>query len=350
MPRRIVLVTLAAVLMLGVLGLTGCKKVQQEIKSLWPHADTERTVARPADEVRWPLTGLDAPNANVTNRRVVSVKIENSPDARPQTNLQRADVVYESITEGGITRFNALFHSDRPQTVGNVRSARLSDTYIVPQYNALFFFAGASTYVNGQIKKRTSIANLSLDNGVEKPYFRTSDRRAPHNLYLRMNLIDQTARSRGYQLTQKLQGFAFDRSGETTGPAISELFIRFSPAANARWVYDRASKRYRRWENGTPHVDKGTGKQITSRNVVVLWAKMSATGHRDVAGSETFDIILDGSNRASIFRDGMRFDGTWNAGKSAPPTFRTDSGSLLRLSPGNTWFEVVPSNLNIQMR
>ena len=88
----------------------------------WPEADTERTVAKPAEPPRWPLTGLEAPSAEAITQRVVSVKIENSAEARPQTNLQLADVVYESVTEGGITRFNAIFHSQAPEVVGPVRS------------------------------------------------------------------------------------------------------------------------------------------------------------------------------------------------------------------------------------
>lgn len=350
MRSRALRLALLALIVLGMLPASGCKQVQKTIVSLWPKAESERTVQRPNDEIFWPLTGLKATKADAVSRRVVSVKIENSPEARPQTNLQHADVVYETITEGGITRFNALFHSNRPETVGPVRSARLSDTYIVPQYNALFFFAGASTYVNGQLRKRAKIENLSEDIGVSFPYFRSHDKPAPHNLYLMMDRVDATAKKRGYPLTQTVRGFAFDRSGEATGPKVAEIYIPYSPAANARWVYDSATKRYSRWENGTPHVDKGTGKQLTARNVVVMWAQMKATGHRDVAGSETFDVVLDGKNRVSIFRDGMRFDGTWNTDNTTPPTFRAEDGTILRLSPGNTWFQVIPSSVNIRMK
>ena len=137
MTRRMLVMTLTVIL--AMTALTGCKK-QAEVVASWPAADSERSVVKPAEPPRWPLTGLEAPSAEAVTQRVVSVKIENSPEARPQTNLQLADVVYESVTEGGITRFNAIFHSQSPDLIGPVRSARLSDTYIVPQYHALFGF------------------------------------------------------------------------------------------------------------------------------------------------------------------------------------------------------------------
>ena len=163
MTRRtlvlVAVIVLALVLVAG--GLLACKKQDPEVVAAWPEADTERTIAKPAEPPRWPLTGLEAPSAEETVQRVVSVKIENSSESRPQTNLQLADVVYESVTEGGITRFNAIFHSQAPENVGPVRSARLSDTYIVPQYHALFGFSGASPTVNAAVNA-AGIENLRI--------------------------------------------------------------------------------------------------------------------------------------------------------------------------------------------
>ena len=99
--------------------LSGClPKAPAEVTSAWPIADSERVVPRPPEAVRWPLTGLVAPDVEAIRLRPLSVKIENSPQARPQTGLSSADVVYESVAEGGITRFNAIFQSQMPKTVG----------------------------------------------------------------------------------------------------------------------------------------------------------------------------------------------------------------------------------------
>lgn len=321
-----------------------------KLASAWPRADSERSVARPAEPPTWPLTGLPAPSADAPAKtRIVSVKIENSPQARPQSGLQSADVVYESITEGGITRFNCMFHSTDPGEVGPVRSARLSDIYIVPQYDALFAFSGASGVVNAAVKA-AGLQNLSQDVGVTYGYRRSSQRAAPHNLYLTLAKAREEGIKRGYPATQVLRPLQFERRATEGTPTVTQVTVPFSPANTSQWTWDPATDAYLRANNGKPHLDALTGKQISAKNVVVMWARMDATAKHDVAGSTTYDIILTGSNRATVFRNGMRFDGTWSATKDHPPVFTASDGTAIRLAPGNTWFEVVPTGVNITMQ
>ncbi len=345
--RSGLLVLVVACIGAGML-LAGCKG-KAEISSAWPFAESERTVAKPEDPVVWPLTGLPAPSPGApAATRIVSVKIENSPQARPQSGIQSADVVYESITEGGITRFNCMFHSTDPGEVGPVRSARLSDISIVPQYDPLFVFSGASGQVNSAVK-RAGLQNLSQDLGVTYGYRRSSQRSAPHNLYVTLSKIREEGVKRGYPATQAIRPLQFARSIEGT-PSITSITIPFSTANTSQWTWDPAADVYARVNNGKVHSDALTGKQITAKNVVVMWAKMDATAKRDVAGSTTYDIELVGSNRATVFRNGMRFDGTWSATAGAPPVFKASDGTPIRLAPGNTWFEVIPTSVNISMQ
>ncbi len=320
-----------------------------QLTSAWPFAESERTTPEPQAPPVWPLTGLPAPSAGApTSTRIVSVKIENSPQARPQSGLQSADVVYESITEGGITRFNALFHSTDPGEVGPVRSARLSDIDIVPQYDALFAFSGASGSVNSAVK-RAGLQNLSQDIGVSYGYRRSSKRSAPHNLYLDLAKAREEGVKRGYPAKQSIRPLQFARSVEGT-PSVMSVTIPFSTANTTKWTWDSSADSYARENNGKTHSDALTDEQITAKNVVVMWALMDATAKRDVAGSTTYDIALTGSNRASVFRNGQRFDGTWSATAGAPPVFKATDGTPIRLAPGNTWFQVVPTNVNITMQ
>ncbi|MGB4592436.1 MAG: DUF3048 domain-containing protein [Coriobacteriia bacterium] len=329
--------------------LAGCSTKDPKIVSLWPKVDKERVVPKPAEPPRWPLTGMDAPDEESRHIRVVSVKIENSPEARPQVNLQLADVVYESITEGGITRFNAIFQSNDPAKIGPVRSARLSDLQIVPQYGALFVFSGASTTVNARVNK-SDIDNLSEDAGVTYPFFRGNDRPRPHNLYVVLDKVREEAAKRKMATTQDVKGLAFDRKRSAeTSTAITEVAIPFSPANKVVWTYDAESNTYLRSNNGKKHMDSGTGKQINARNVVVMWAKHTVASH-DKVGSTTYEITLIGTGKCSIFRDGTRYDGTWTAGAAAPPTFKAVNGSQIKLSPGNTWMQVVQPSVNITMK
>jgi hypothetical protein len=349
-PVHVLRTVLVAISLLGILIALGCAKPEPNgILSYWPKAERERIVAKPVEPPSWPLTGLAAPDADAVKQRIISVKIENSPAARPQMNLQPADVVYESIAEGGVTRFNALFHSQLPGDAGPVRSARLSDVHIVPQYGALFVFSGASTSVNSAIRK-TSIENLSEDAGVSYPYYRSTQRAAPHNLFVVFSKALEEAKRRGMPVTRENKGLVFDKraSAEAT-PTVTGIDIPFSQANRVRWTYDAQSNTYLRENNGKAHTDRATGKQIAAINVVVLWAKHEAAT-RDKFGSVTYRITLTGSGRCSVFRNGQRYDGTWDAASDAPPTFKAEDGAQIKLTPGNTWVQVVQTTVNITLK
>lgn len=322
---------------------------QYSLSSAWPRASAERVVARPPSAPRWPLTGMAAPDVESTTRRIVSVKIENSPAARPQTALNQADVVYESLAEGGITRFNALFHSQDPKDIGPVRSARLSDTWIVPQYGAVFFFSGASSFVTGRLRS-AGLPLLSEDAGVTRPFYRSSSRSAPHNLFLKGDLTRPEAADRGLAATQTVRPFSFDYRRPDATPTVTSIFIPFSPANRVQWTYDAGRREYLRENNGKVHHDAATGAQVATKNVVVIWAVMRAAGPSDKAGNNTFDIVLGGKNRVSVFRDGVRFDGMWYADAKSPPVFKSSDGKAIRLAPGPSWFEVIPTSVNITLR
>ena len=342
----IVAVALAAVCALG----SGCRpQAKPVVTSTWPVATAEAKVPKPPEAPRWPLTGQAAPDDSAVLRRPLSIKIENSPEARPQTGLNSADVVYETVTEGGITRFNCIFQSEVPRVVGPVRSARLSDLWIVPQYQGLFFFSGASTSVTGALRK-SRLPNLSQDAGIAAPYSRSSSRRAPHNLYLdtKKAYAEAVKRKMPTTVTQP-SALKFGRSAADTTPTITSVRIPFSDANVATWKYDERSNLYLRETNGVLHADAATGKQVAARNVVVVWARYDPVSH-DKVGSTTYDVALGGSGRVSVFRDGQRFDGTWEATRDTPPRFKRSDGTPIKLAAGNTWFQVVSLKTSIAMK
>jgi hypothetical protein len=327
----------------------GCRaKSQPTLISAWPTASAERVVPKPPTPPRWPLTGLPAPSAAATKRRVLSIKVENSPEARPQTGLQSADVVYEEVTEGGITRFNSLFQSKLPRIVGPVRSARLADLWIVPQYHALLFFSGANGRVNNAIN-RAGIPNLSEDAGVSYPYFRASDRYAPHNLYLDVAKGYVEAKRRKMAITGTTKPLEhLRRSGDGT-VTINSINVPFSPVNKVLWTYEPATKSYARVNNGRPFIDRDTGKQLKAKNVVVMWARHIPQG-KSKWGDEMYDIQLGGSGRAVVFRDGQQFPGTWSANRNTPPQFKDANGKPIQLERGNTWIQVVMPSTNITLK
>ncbi len=333
---------------LAVLGVfdRGDEETSPEVTSAWPTAVMERIIPQPPEPVRWPLTGLEASSAEeVAGTRIVAVKIENSPAARPQTNLDRADVVYEALTEGGITRFNAFYHSDTPDEIGPVRSARPSDVLLVPQYAALFANSGANQAVLGRMR---SAGIENMDHGsTGAAYWRVRGRAAPHNLAVDIARVREAAAARGYSAAQRLDGLAFAPSvdPDLAAPPTTDINIPFSPQNRVEWSYSAEENAYLRTNNGQRHADRVSGEQYRARNVVVMWTQTSGGGP-----GGTLEISLVGSNRVSIFRDGVRIDGTWEAEADKPPVFRDAEGRIVRLAPGQTWFQVVPTNVDIIVR
>ncbi len=344
--RWTVALALAALVALAVVGC-GPKK-QPELVSAWPVATIERTVPKPPTPPRWPLTGLTAPSEAATKRRVMAVKVENSPESRPQSGLQSADVVYEEVTEGGITRFNSLFQSKLPKVIGPVRSARLADLHIVPQYNALLFFSGANSQVN-RVINNAGIPNLSEDAGLVYPYFRATDRYAPHNLYLEPKKGYEEAKRRGYKITGAPKPMQHLRRSDEGTPTVKSVYVPFSPANTVLWTWDKGSKSYLRTNNGREFTDRLTGKQLSSKNVVVMWARHVPKG-TSKWGSQMYDIVLTGTGRAVVFRDGQQFPGSWTASKNAPPQFKDANGKPVQLARGNTWIEVLMPSVNITLK
>ena len=336
MRPRFITIALSGLLVLPL--LAGCT-AQKQVEAVWPAASAERAVPRPAGTLKWPLTGMPAPSAEAVTMRVVSVKIENSPAARPQTGLDKADVVYEVIAEGGITRFHCLFQSQVPAVVGPVRSCRPPDLYLVQQYHSLLAHAGGPSSV-----RKILASNKTKYNDMDQffnpgSYWRVKTRAAPHNMYLDITKLRGFATSkRGYPATETIAGFEFAPASQSASPTVTTINVPTASTSKAQWRFDAVARTYARFMNGTAHKDVVSGKQLTAHNVVVLWAKITPYPG-DKHG--VVDIKLTGTGKVSVFTGGQRVDGTWTAGTNAPPVFTAADGSTIKLDPGNTWIQIL---------
>jgi len=281
-----------------------------------------------------PLTGLPVTDPAVLTRIAVSVKIDNDPVSRPQAGLERADVVYEEITEG-ITRFVAVFQSTAADAIGPVRSVRPADPLIVSPLKGLFAFSGGSPAVVALVQ--SAGVNSITENNTDT-LRRRSGRSAPYNLYTNTEALFRKAPGGATApppFAQFLkQGEPFNPAGAT--PA-NRVTVQASPGVTATYEWDPASSTFKRSTNGSPHTLEGGG-QIAPANVIVQFTPYSRfSGDAKVTYPEVV-----GSGDAVFFAGGSTVRGRWSkSGPTAVTTFTDAAGAPISLPPGRTLVELV---------
>ena len=289
---------------------------------------------------RWPLTGLPG---DVVSRPALAVKIENSREARPQTGLDQADVVWEEVVEGGITRFAAVFQSRVPAEVGPVRSVRPMDsTILAPMHGLVAFSGGQVAFV--QMLPANGLQIFSQDLGAPGFYRKAGVAPAPHNVYGTPSTWWAAADAQ-HQAPPAPQ-FAIARdaaaSAATAGAPAAALHITMSGYSQPSWTWDAASGTWLRSEGATPAVVR-SGARLSATNVVVLRVTLVDTGTKDPAGNPVPETVLTGSGGALVATGGKTVSGTWTKGaKTDVLTLKGADGQPLTLAPGNTWVEMVP--------
>lgn len=292
-----------------------------------------------------PLTGLPATGSSAERSRpALFVKIENSPDARPQTGLESADVVYEVVAEGGITRFAAVFHSTDPGDVGPIRSVRGQDPDLAGPLQGLAVFAGGIPDYVQQIGATAQDLSTSSSLGEGPPYRRDTARRAPHNLFGSAAGFWALARSPYDEAPRALFTYGPPTAGATPATSVS---IDFSPQAKVSWSWDGSA--WRRSQGGRPFTVTGEGR-IGAANVLVQSVDVRDTDVLDPAGNAVPISTLVGSGEAQLFRNGQVLRGTWSKDDRDSRTTFTANGEQIRLEPGRTWVELVPTGRSVTVQ
>ncbi len=298
-----------------------------------------------------PLTGLPF-GAGALSGPPIAIKVSNSgPVVRPQSGLNSADMVFEHYAEGGITRFTALFYGQGAPLVGPIRSARLIDLEIPKMYGAAFAYSGSSGPVRELIRASAFFDRVISPDFGSGAFWRDSaignpNKPAWETMYTDTNTLQFQLAQRGLASRPTLPThLLFDAAAPPGGSPATTVEFQYQ-ATNVFWRYDAASGRYLRWADGQPHVDANTGAQLSSRNVVALSANhVESTILEDEVGGGHYgsEIQLWGEGPASVFRDGLRFEGRWVRNDPGEMVLLYDvHGQLLPLSPGNTFFQLVP--------
>ncbi|WP_236827398.1 MULTISPECIES: DUF3048 domain-containing protein [unclassified Blastococcus] len=289
----------------------------------------------------WPLTGV--PADTVTDRPALAVKIENSAAARPQTGLNAADMVWEQVVEGGITRFVAVYHSTLPPEIGPVRSIRPMDAAIAaPLGGLLAFSGGVPPYIAAA--ENAGLQVLRQDSGADG-FFRTTARSAPHNVHATpQTLLDQAdadhRSSPGEQFDHAAPGE--QPTAVAAGRPTTTLDLALSGISIPRWTWSATDGRWLRAEGSTPAI-QADGARIGAANVVVLRVDVVQTEARDPAGNPVPETVLTGTGRALVASGGHTAEATWSKPGVGDRVELTDAdGDPVILAPGTTWVELVP--------
>jgi hypothetical protein len=261
--------------------------------------------------------------------------------------MQLADVVYEELVEGGLTRFLAVFHCQTAPRLGPIRSARLVDPDLLVLYSpVLFGYSGAAPQVLTKVRSTAGVINL-VHSANGPAYERAGGRRAPHNLYTSSDALLARPAAQGVKGPPRT-GYTFDArvlAGPPAPPAPlgSAVDLSYSGGSSVNYTYDAAAKRYLRSQGGGPHKDD-SGAQLSATNVLVFKVPVQVVG-----GSA--QITVTGEGEATVLRGGQAVQGKWRRPSLGDQFTLVDAaGQPITLAPGNIWINLVPSDRAVTVR
>jgi hypothetical protein len=288
-------------------------------------------------------------HAGKENLRPRAVMIENLVTIRPQRGLSQANVVYEALAEGGITRFLAIFSSDSlPKEIGPVRSARPYFVHLANEFQSVYFHAGGSPQAVSLLRDVKTIEDVDSILGGG-PYFQRQkiERATEHNLFINPLLIALLFRDRAVKDEGTFEPWKFKSDPEVEDRPVTEqkIVIDFSSFSyEVEYRYDRTGNRYLRWNGGEPLKDELNGEQISSKNVVVQYVNTKSLGD----GKGRLDMTLLGEGRAQVFQDGKAIEATWRKeGANGRTRFMDANDEEIRFNAGSTWVEVIPTDRTV---
>lgn len=336
--------------------LAGCSVEQQQpLPAVQDPETTEQTAQTPPPApvpvFFAPLTGEGLMKR--IDQRAVMVVINNHPAARPQSGLTEADIMFEVLAEGEITRLLALYQSstmDKP--IGPVRSIRPYIIEIGKSFDAIQSHAGGSPDGYAKIDKE-KIASLDEITKSSATYWRESFRKAPHNLYTNLEKLYSGAERRKYEVkhenadkpvfafADKTEALPVSAGGTSLGAGSAKradiTFLIEGYVVSYEW--DEASGLYKRMINNEKHVDLNNQEQLSASNVIIMGAK-----HRVTDNVGRREVTLTGSGPAKLLQKGLVIEGEWKRSKDGAPFEFGSGGKEWVFQPGQTHIMIVPTS------
>ncbi|WP_053217304.1 DUF3048 domain-containing protein [Virgibacillus senegalensis] len=290
----------------------------------------------------YPLTGI-ATNEPVDNR-IVAVMVNNHHKARPQSGLSKADIVFEILAEGRITRFMALFHSEQPDVIGPVRSARPYYFNLADDYGALYVYHGAANFIEDMLKNGAAdhLNGAYYDNDGHL-FKRSSDRVAPHNSYLQFAAVKEVAEGKGYEMQADYEPLPFLNGEETAdvpGDSASEVSFSYNDTP-VRYVYDEELDKYLRYNGDSQTVELDGEEAVQLDNILIM-----ATHHEVIDDAGRREVDMESGGPAYLLQKGKVQEVQWENfdGRILP----VKDGEPVGFVPGKTWINVIPDSKSLQ--
>lgn len=354
------------ILLLAVLfSMAGCKGVEEpgikEQGSQHQEGTTEETENNNevSDGGRSLLTGLPV-SQEVMNNRPLAVMFNNIKEGCPQTGIAAADIVYEVPVEGRITRLMGIFEDYKDiGTIGSIRSSRDYFVYFAMEYDALYAHFGQATPYVGDLLNSDRVDNISgavagIDRPATKSFYRSDDRKAPHNVYLSTEGLLKDLEKFKYRLTKKnTETGKFQFYSETTPynfPYGEDATVIYpggmeNTKANgfskveARFEYDPNTQLYYRYQYGDQHIDEATGEQLAYSNVIFQYCHGEVRDENDYLA---FGCHGDEDRMIRVFTQGKMIPGVWSRMSDEEPAQYIDyEGNPITLTPGKTWVCII---------
>jgi len=308
------------------------------------------------------------------SHRPLAVMIENHEESRPQSGLSSADVVYESVAEGGITRFMGVFYCNvaNPVALAPVRSARIYFLPWVLEYDALYNHVGGAGLCNDPTVDSRAKALCRIDEwkikdmdqfGISFPTCYRNYDRLDHTVATEHTMVCFTDKlfklaaerewtnvdAKGVSWDKNFRPWTFkDEAGAMQRGSTTKIsFVAwkgYEDNYGVVWDYDAGSNSYKRSNGGAPHLDLETKSQLTAKTVAVLFAK--ETGPVDDHMHLLYDNI--GTGDGLVFQDGKVTEAIWKkADKSSRTVFYTKDGKEIQFNRGQIWIEMLPKGTTV---
>ena len=309
-----------------------------------PKPSEPRTEVSPINGTLFTKTEM----AKLTTRRPIAVMINNHDVARPQSGLNSADVVFEALAEGGITRFMAIFWSEAPKKVGPIRSARQYYLEWLSPYDPLYIYDGCADTDNPKTDACSNIYSYNIKKIATIGAWRWNDgvRYAPHNEYSSLFTAWEYAEDRDWDSMPKIEAWKFkkDASVEQRGTK-TKVKITFHERLNnggaydSIWTYDSKTNTYLKMTGGKIHIDQETNTQVFAKNLILQ--EVVLTPSYDSKGRIILTTIDEG--KATYLMDGKVTSGTWKkTSRTDRTTYYDSENNEVQFNRGRVWISIIP--------